>query len=285
MTVPDVPARLDEAAQAAADAFDSPPGQTVLQRAAMWRDVACSVLTASGWDPIETGTEAALGEAKETIRRLRAELDAAPQAPGPNSTGARLRRAFVLIDSLRDLGVQLTAELDSTRAALAAVLDMHDAGMATWTDDDWATIERARAEVGTTTTPKPDKQDECGCHPDCTTLPHQCERPCGWPACLTEAESAELVAAVDAELAGDVGVLGAALGQAEELIRLLRTEVAELRRLPTSRTRCGECLDAAASAAAVLGWDEDMIRAMAEELAGATADRGGRGRSGRGARR
>jgi hypothetical protein len=38
-----------------------------------------------------------------------------------------------------------------------------------------------------------DKRDECGCHRDCTTEPHECEKPCRWPDCLTEAEHAELV--------------------------------------------------------------------------------------------
>lgn len=37
-----------------------------------------------------------------------------------------------------------------------------------------------------------DKRDECGCHKGCTTLPHKCEKPCTWPDCLTDEESAEL---------------------------------------------------------------------------------------------
>lgn len=45
-----------------------------------------------------------------------------------------------------------------------------------------------------------DKRDECGCHRDCTTLPHRCEVPCRWPDCLTEAEAAELVAELDRDL-------------------------------------------------------------------------------------
>lgn len=34
----------------------------------------------------------------------------------------------------------------------------------------------------------PDKRDECGCHRDCTVLPHDCDHPCIWPDCLSEAE-------------------------------------------------------------------------------------------------
>lgn len=42
-----------------------------------------------------------------------------------------------------------------------------------------------------------DKRLECGCHVGCTMLPHECERPCRWPECLTDAEHAELAASVD----------------------------------------------------------------------------------------
>jgi hypothetical protein len=38
------------------------------------------------------------------------------------------------------------------------------------------------------------KPDECGCHPGCTVLPHDCEKPCEWPSCLTPEEEAELAA-------------------------------------------------------------------------------------------
>jgi hypothetical protein len=37
-----------------------------------------------------------------------------------------------------------------------------------------------------------DKRDECGCHRECTTLPHACAVPCRWPDCLTEAERFQL---------------------------------------------------------------------------------------------
>jgi hypothetical protein len=37
-----------------------------------------------------------------------------------------------------------------------------------------------------------DKRDECGCHRDCTTLEHECDVPCQWPACLNEQEKKEL---------------------------------------------------------------------------------------------
>jgi hypothetical protein len=40
----------------------------------------------------------------------------------------------------------------------------------------------------------PDKRDECGCHRDCGYEPHQCQRPCQWPACLTDAEHEALCA-------------------------------------------------------------------------------------------
>jgi hypothetical protein len=48
----------------------------------------------------------------------------------------------------------------------------------------------------------PDKRDECGCHRDCTTLPHDCDQPCRWPNCLTEAEHRALAGEVMAGLAG-----------------------------------------------------------------------------------
>jgi hypothetical protein len=37
-----------------------------------------------------------------------------------------------------------------------------------------------------------DKRDECGCHRTCITLPHECERPCVWPSCLTVEEAKQL---------------------------------------------------------------------------------------------
>lgn len=45
-----------------------------------------------------------------------------------------------------------------------------------------------------------DKRDECGCHRECTTLPHQCDRPCSWPNCLTEAEHRQLCDELDQEI-------------------------------------------------------------------------------------
>jgi hypothetical protein len=50
----------------------------------------------------------------------------------------------------------------------------------------------------------PDKRDECGCHRECTTLPHHCERPCVWPSCLTEAEHLQLAAEAMAGVASPV---------------------------------------------------------------------------------
>lgn len=38
-----------------------------------------------------------------------------------------------------------------------------------------------------------DKRDECGCHRECTNLPHECDRKCVWPSCLTEAEYQQLL--------------------------------------------------------------------------------------------
>lgn len=38
----------------------------------------------------------------------------------------------------------------------------------------------------------PDKRDECGCHRECVTLPHDCAKPCRWPDCLTDEERDEL---------------------------------------------------------------------------------------------
>ncbi len=42
-----------------------------------------------------------------------------------------------------------------------------------------------------------DKRLECGCHKQCTVLPHECEKPCVWPMCLTEDEEKELNAEMD----------------------------------------------------------------------------------------
>lgn len=40
----------------------------------------------------------------------------------------------------------------------------------------------------------PDKRDECGCHRNCITLPHECtDKPCTWPACLTPQEEQLLI--------------------------------------------------------------------------------------------
>jgi hypothetical protein len=41
-----------------------------------------------------------------------------------------------------------------------------------------------------------DKRDECGCHRECTVLPHSCAVPCAWPDCLTEAERSQLCAEI-----------------------------------------------------------------------------------------
>lgn len=38
-----------------------------------------------------------------------------------------------------------------------------------------------------------DKRDECGCHPECTVLNHECAVPCRWPVCLTSLEQEELL--------------------------------------------------------------------------------------------
>lgn len=48
-----------------------------------------------------------------------------------------------------------------------------------------------------------DKRDECGCHRECTMLPHECAVPCVWPTCLTDAEAEQLVEEVDRALRGD----------------------------------------------------------------------------------
>jgi hypothetical protein len=45
----------------------------------------------------------------------------------------------------------------------------------------------------------PDKRDECGCHRSCITLPHECEKPCVWPNCLTEVEHEQLAAEIETE--------------------------------------------------------------------------------------
>lgn len=34
--------------------------------------------------------------------------------------------------------------------------------------------------------------DECGCHRECVTTPHECEKPCTWPLCMSEEEQQKL---------------------------------------------------------------------------------------------
>jgi hypothetical protein len=46
-----------------------------------------------------------------------------------------------------------------------------------------------------------DKRDVCGCHRDCSWMQHDCEVPCVWPNCLTDADHDE----IDAELAAEEG--------------------------------------------------------------------------------
>lgn len=44
-----------------------------------------------------------------------------------------------------------------------------------------------------------DKQEECGCHKNCETTPHYCEKACMWPACLTPEEERELLKEIKEE--------------------------------------------------------------------------------------
>lgn len=44
-----------------------------------------------------------------------------------------------------------------------------------------------------------DKRVECGCHWQCVMEPHDCDRPCEWPDCLTEAERGELLDELERE--------------------------------------------------------------------------------------
>jgi hypothetical protein len=46
---------------------------------------------------------------------------------------------------------------------------------------------------------KKDKRDQCGCHKKCTTLEHECEKPCEWPKCLTPEEHDELLKSISPE--------------------------------------------------------------------------------------
>lgn len=50
-----------------------------------------------------------------------------------------------------------------------------------------------------------DQRDRCGCHRECSMLPHDCERPCRWPDCLSAAESQALADEIDAEMRGGAG--------------------------------------------------------------------------------
>lgn len=45
-----------------------------------------------------------------------------------------------------------------------------------------------------------DKRDECGCHRECVTTPHVCDRPCEWPNCLNDQEVEELLAELNDDL-------------------------------------------------------------------------------------
>lgn len=42
-----------------------------------------------------------------------------------------------------------------------------------------------------------DKRVECGCHWTCSVLPHDCDRPCRWPECLTEEEERDVLAELE----------------------------------------------------------------------------------------
>lgn len=42
-----------------------------------------------------------------------------------------------------------------------------------------------------------DKRVECGCHELCIGPDCGCAKPCRWPACLTDAEHAELAAELE----------------------------------------------------------------------------------------
>lgn len=48
-----------------------------------------------------------------------------------------------------------------------------------------------------------DKRDQCGCHRECTMLPHPCVKPCVWPNCLTNEEHADLAVELEADCLGD----------------------------------------------------------------------------------
>lgn len=65
---------------------------------------------------------------------------------------------------------------------------------------DFGLCVRAGPHPLTVCTTAPDKRDECGCHPDCTMLPHACEKPCHWPDCLNEAEHRQLATELDADV-------------------------------------------------------------------------------------
>lgn len=46
-----------------------------------------------------------------------------------------------------------------------------------------------------------DKRDECGCHRECIMLPHECDKPCVWPECLTVDEHAQLLVSPEEDYA------------------------------------------------------------------------------------
>lgn len=48
--------------------------------------------------------------------------------------------------------------------------------------------------------PLTDRRDVCGCHRECTTLPHTCDRPCIWPTCLTDDEHRQLADNIERDL-------------------------------------------------------------------------------------
>lgn len=93
--------------------------------------------------------------------------------------------------ALRDFIGTLAGLVDEGRAEVRVDLEHHGIG----SDDVTLRVRRAKRRAGD----DDDKRDKCGCHRNCTVLPHECAVPCRWPECLTTDEQAALLAKLDEE--------------------------------------------------------------------------------------
>lgn len=119
---------------------------------------------------------------------LKARLEQSQQIYAKFITGQH-EEALTRIELLTAALTELVQLYDGTHAIFNALPRSIACGPITKVFED--AHDRARAVLAAGET-KPDKRDECGCHKGCTMLPHDCEKPCTWPDCLTEAEQQKL---------------------------------------------------------------------------------------------